>query len=113
MAKSAIDTVKKRIRRGKTASAEPRDVDVAPPDDRRDAGLAAASLAVGQPAPRPDGQRRTGIVWVHGIGTQQPGESLFDWTHPVLDVMAEWRRDRDDAEPGLALGENPVAITVM
>ena len=27
-------------------------------------------------------QRRTGVVWVHGIGTQQPGESLFDWTQP-------------------------------
>lgn len=52
---------------------------------------------------------RTGIVWVHGIGTQKPGESLFDWTRPILDVLAEWRREHDDANPGAELGENPVS----
>ena len=52
---------------------------------------------------------RTGIVWVHGIGTQKPGESLFDWTRPLLDVLAEWRREHDDANPGAELGENPVS----
>ena len=47
------------------------------------------------PAPVPADQRRTGVIWVHGIGTQQPGDSLFGWTQPILDVFAEWRRQTD------------------
>lgn len=58
---------------------------------------------------RAAGTGRTGVVWVHGIGTQKPGESLFDWTRPLLDVLAEWRREHDDAHPDSDLGENPVS----
>lgn len=60
------------------------------------------------PGPPPDGQHRTGIVWVHGIGTQVARETLFDWTRPVLDVLGEWRREYDEAHPTATIGENPV-----
>ena len=108
MAKHGLDKLARRFSRATRASDEPTLAAAAPATGSRDTARAAASLAVGQPPPTPDGQRRTGIVWVHGIGTQKPGESLFDWTHPVLDVLAEWRRERDDADPGTELGENPV-----
>ena len=32
------------------------------------------------------------MVWVHGIGGQLPGESLLDWTRPVIKVLTEWRQ---------------------
>lgn len=69
-----------------------------------------AALAEGQPGPPEPDVVRTGVVWVHGIGTQKAGESLFDWTRPMLDVLAGWRRDRDERRsPGTpAIGENPV-----
>ena len=60
------------------------------------------------PGRRPDGQRRTGVVWVHGIGTQKPRDSLFDWTRPIIDVFSEWRREYDRAHPEATIGENPV-----
>lgn len=63
---------------------------------------------VEEPGPPPDGQPRTGVVWVHGIGTQKPGDSLFDWTRPILDVFAEWRRQYDAASGLEPIGENPV-----
>ena len=68
----------------------------------------AENLSVGEPGPPPTGQRRTGVVWVHGIGTQKARESLFDWTRPILDVFAEWRRSYDDDHPDAEIGENPV-----
>jgi len=61
-----------------------------------------------EPGPPLDGQRRTGVVWVHGIGTQKPGDSLFDWTRPILDVFAEWRRQYDADSGEDPIGENPV-----
>jgi hypothetical protein len=60
------------------------------------------------PAAKPDDQRRTGVVWVHGIGAQKARESLFDWTRPIIDVFGEWRREYDLAHPLATIGENPV-----
>ena len=60
------------------------------------------------PGPTPVDQRRTGVVWVHGIGTQQPRDSLFDWTRPIIDVFTEWRRQYDRDHPEATIGENPV-----
>jgi hypothetical protein len=60
------------------------------------------------PGRRPDDPPRTGIVWVHGIGTQKARESLFDWTRPIIDVLGEWRREYDEDHPGATIGENPV-----
>src|SRR6476659_9608911 len=60
------------------------------------------------PGAKPEDQRRTGIVWVHGIGAQKARESLFDWTRPIIDVFGEWRREYDKAHPLATIGENPV-----
>jgi hypothetical protein len=65
-------------------------------------------LTAGEPGPPSPGRSRTGVVWVHGIGDQKPGDSLFDWTRPILDTFAEWRRDHDDHHPDDVVGENPV-----
>jgi hypothetical protein len=55
------------------------------------------------------GVARTGVVFVHGIGTQGARETLFDWARPILDVLAEWRREYDEARPRHTVGENPVS----
>ncbi len=52
--------------------------------------------------------RTTGVVFVHGIGTQPERETLFDWARPIVDVMAEWRREHDELHPESAVGANPV-----
>ncbi len=54
------------------------------------------------------GSRTTGVVFVHGIGTQVARETLFDWSRPVIDVLAAWRREYDDDHPTAPIGENPV-----
>ena len=35
--------------------------------------------------------RRTGIVFVHGIGTQTPGETFLDWSAPIVELLSDWR----------------------
>ena len=53
-----------------------------------------------EPAPRPvrrrpaaSGHERltVGVVFVHGIGSQRPGETLLDWSRPLIRVLTEWR----------------------
>ena len=50
-----------------------------------------------QPRRRPraaakDGAGPTvGIVFVHGIGSQRPGETLLDWSRPLIKLLTEWR----------------------
>lgn len=63
---------------------------------------------VAAPGPPPAGAERTGIVFVHGIGTQAARETLFDWARPIIDVLAAWRREHDEAHPDATIGENPV-----
>lgn len=60
------------------------------------------------PGVPPTGRRRTGVVFVHGIGTQVARETLFDWARPVIDVLGEWRREYDEAHPLATIGESPV-----
>ena len=60
------------------------------------------------PGEAPDDVPRTGIVFVHGIGTQVARETLFDWARPVIDVLGEWRREYDDTHRTAPIGENPV-----
>ncbi len=35
--------------------------------------------------------RRTGVVFVHGIGTQAPGETFLDWSGPIVELLTDWR----------------------
>src|SRR5688500_11087194 len=34
---------------------------------------------------------RTGIVYVHGIGTQAPAETFLDWSGPIVELLTDWR----------------------
>ena len=72
----------------------------------------ARSIA-GRPAvdvsPQDDGSVRTiGVVFVHGIGTQPPRETLLNWANPIVEMLAEWRREYDELHPEEAIGEDPV-----
>jgi hypothetical protein len=57
------------------ASAEPASKKYEPPADGLPSGIA----------------RRTGIVFVHGIGTQTPGETFLDWSGPIVELLTDWR----------------------
>src|SRR5947199_320816 len=79
-------------------------------------------LTAGEPGPPPPGRSRTGVVWVHGIGDQKPGDSLFDWSRPILDTFAEWSPDHAALHKcwqnpivrfGLMLVATPLAILVL
>ena len=59
----------------KAASAEPPSKQYAPSPDALPPGIA----------------RRTGIVFVHGIGTQAPGETFLDWSGPIVELLTDWR----------------------
>jgi hypothetical protein len=49
------------------------------------------------------------VVFVHGIGTQAARDTLFDWAGPIIEVLAEWRREHDERHPTETVGENPVS----
>src|SRR5919198_5376968 len=38
----------------------------------------------------PERPRRIGVVFVHGIGSQRPGETLLDWSRPIIKALTEW-----------------------
>jgi hypothetical protein len=59
---------------------------------------AATPAPVGPPAPDPD---RVGVVFVHGIGTQQPAETFLDWSAPIVRMLTAWRVEH-------GLGPDPV-----
>ena len=37
--------------------------------------------------------KRTGVVFVHGIGTQTPSETFLDWSGPIVELLTDWRAD--------------------
>ena len=41
--------------------------------------------------------RRTGVLFVHGIGTQPPAETFLDWSAPIVELLTDWRAARDGA----------------
>ncbi|HXI46691.1 MAG TPA: hypothetical protein VNH13_10350 [Candidatus Acidoferrales bacterium] len=49
----------------------------------------APAAAPAEPsAPDPN---RVGVVFVHGIGTQQPAETFLDWSAPIVRMLTAWR----------------------
>lgn len=53
--------------------------------------------------------RSVGVVFVHGIGTQPPRETLLNWANPIVEMLAEWRREYDEgAKLDQPIGEDPV-----
>ena len=84
---------------------------------RRDPGIApdpsgttaVAPIPHGDPATIPPGTRRIGVIFVHGIGTQPPRETFLNWSNPIVEMLSEWRREHDEANPCKPMiGENPV-----
>ncbi|HET9082970.1 MAG TPA: hypothetical protein VFN41_01100 [Candidatus Limnocylindrales bacterium] len=62
-------------------------------------------------APLPRGiARRTGVVFVHGIGTQGPGETFLDWSGAIVELLTDWRAAEAavDAPPGVERIDDPV-----
>lgn len=51
---------------------------------------------------------RVGVIFVHGIGSQKPGETLLQWSAPLIESLTAWRgwpagtggRTFPDARPG-------------
>ena len=52
--------------------------------------------------------RRTGVVFVHGIGTQGPGETFLDWSMPIVELLTDWRAARDGEDAALAAGPDRI-----
>ena len=52
---------------------------------------------------------RVGIVVVHGIGPQLAGQTLLDWTRPIIELLADWRevhrRELSDLPDGRYLND--------
>lgn len=62
------------------------------------------------PVAGPDAVRSIGVVFVHGIGTQPPSETLLRWANPIVELLAVWRREYDEGtKPAPPIGEDPVA----
>jgi len=66
------------------------------------AAVPAAPTSGGRASPagrraetRPDRSTTVGIVFVHGIGSQRPGETLLDWSRPLIRLLTEWRIAHD------------------
>jgi hypothetical protein len=52
-------------------------------------------------APRPVDLNRVGVVFVHGIGTQPACETFLGWSHPLVELLSDWRVEH-------GLGQDPV-----
>ena len=57
--------------------------------------LAADAGALNLP---PEIARRTGVLFVHGIGTQPPAETFLDWSAPIVELLTDWRAAREEAK---------------
>ena len=67
-------------------------------------GGAFAAAPLGATTTAQDGHLdpgRTGVVFVHGIGTQPACETFLEWSGSVVDLLADWRT-------GHGFGEDPV-----
>jgi hypothetical protein len=51
---------------------------------------------------------RTGIVFVHGIGTQAPAETFLDWSGPIVELLADWRADQARTQAVTSRIDDPV-----
>src|SRR5687768_5478 len=61
------------------------------------------------PADEPRRIPSTGVIFVHGIGTQPPRETLLNWANPIVEMLAEWRREYDERiDSDRTIGEDPV-----
>ena len=62
-----------------------------------EAGLARAAGEPGTPDRDPN---TIGVVFVHGVGSQRPGEWLLEACRPFLRLIGAWRATTEGVEPG-------------
>ena len=53
-----------------------------------------------EPPPPPDVDHTVGVVFVHGIGSQVAGETIFDWSAPLVRTLWAWAEATADPENG-------------
>ena len=53
-----------------------------------------------RPPPPPDVDHTVGVVFVHGIGSQVAGETIFDWSAPLVRTLWAWAEATADPEHG-------------
>ena len=59
----------------------------------------SAKMAASE-APPPRGiALRTGVVFVHGIGTQAPSETFLDWSGAIVELLTDWREAEASVDP--------------
>ena len=76
--------------------------------------LARRPDAEAPPVADPDAVRSIGVVFVHGIGTQPPRETLLKWANPIVELLAVWRREYDEGmKPAPPIGEDPVEMAAI
>lgn len=56
----------------------------------KSAAAALDSLATSISPDRTDPET-TGVIFVHGIGSQAPGETLLEWSGPIIKAITAWR----------------------
>ena len=52
------------------------------------------------PPPAPDVDHTVGVVFVHGIGSQVAGETIFDWSAPLVRTLWAWAEATADPDHG-------------
>lgn len=71
------------------------------PEPQRQTHRRRLARAVRAEAAEAAASERIGIVCVHGIGSQRPGETLLDWSRPLVKILTDWiARHRGDAAAG-------------
>lgn len=80
---------------GTAGSTPPADPGGATVSDAIAEGLKVAADALDNLAsaisPPPGGPQTTGVIFVHGIGSQAPGETLLQWSGPLIEGVTAWR----------------------
>jgi hypothetical protein len=56
---------------------------------RPEAEAAGEAHVDGVPGEKPT---TTGVIFVHGIGSQKQGETLLQWSAPIIEVLTGWKR---------------------
>jgi hypothetical protein len=72
------------------------------PEPKEETPRRRLARAVRAEAAAPSRPERIGIVCVHGIGSQRPGETLLDWSRPIVKVLTDWiaAHRAQDGPPG-------------
>ena len=83
-----LDAAAERATRRRAARTEP--VAAKAGDRRRTTRAAPAAAAVPPPPTDPE---TVGVVFIHGIGSQRAGETLLEWSAPIIRILSAWRRD--------------------